>query len=232
MRIIIPLLLMLSIISLVVSTAVSSDTEVVIIVKSDNITAYLIGEPDIDQVVINGHDLDSLLNKYNENLVWTRRLLRRVHYDQQKILKLISKILEELKDVKIIINKTVIRINNNTLLILRNREDLLTLTLILNRTICRIEEVNSTLNNRLSSIEDENTYLWKSISSLRAEQYSDKKRLLEEINSLRRELQNVKMTYERRLALQELNFKRSFLIYTFALLLGILLVAVIVLKIH
>ena len=158
MRIIIPLLLMLSIIPLVVSTAVSSDTEVVIIVKSDNITAYLIGEPDIDQVVIDGHDLDSLLNKYNENLVWTRRLLRRVHYDQQKILKLISKILEELKDVKIIINKTVIRINNNTLLILRNREDLLTLALILNRTICRIEEVNSTLNNRLSSIENENTY--------------------------------------------------------------------------
>jgi len=131
------------------------------------------------------------------------------------------------------LNMTIERVNNNTYLITNNRKNIVLLALALNRTMVKIDKVNSTLTLEIMKVSQENQAQWKAISSIRNTMHKDRLELIQEIESLREELNRTKAEYERKLADQTNAFNRMLAQYTFAVLgiLGVFIGAVII-KFH
>ncbi len=187
---------------LITSAKSSSDneskSEIMLIVSADDITTFIIGEPDIDKVVIDGKDLDGMINSFRSDVNWARRLMRKVHWEYIIICRRLDRINELVYNLSRALNATVARVNNNTLMILDNRRNILLLAKLLNITLSELEETNSTLSNihhELSGLKEENAWQWRAISSIRAEQMKREAKLLKEIERLKMELEEVKKSY-------------------------------------
>ena len=175
-----------------------SKSEIMLVVSADDITTFIIGEPDIDKVVIDGKDLDGMINSFRSDVNWARRLMRKVHWEYIIICRRLDKINELVYNLSRALNATVARVNNNTLMILDNRRNILLLAQLLNITLSELEEANSTLssiNHELSGLKEENAWQWRAISSIRAEQMKREAKLLKEIERLKMELEEVKKSY-------------------------------------
>jgi len=134
--------LIISLIIIVISShTVACDTEVKIVVRSGNITMEIIGE-NITRLIINGYDLKSLVSEVNK-----------LDFYQRYIVNILSKQASRLNTLSLMLNTTIIRINNNTYLIMRNRRDIVLLALVLNKTMSRVSEINSTLSSLLLALE-------------------------------------------------------------------------------
>jgi len=176
-----------------------SKSEIMLVVSADDITTFIIGEPDIDKVVIDGKDLDGMINSFRSDVNWARRLMRKVHWEYIIICRRLDKINELVYNLSRALNATVARVNNNTLMILDNRRNILLLAQLLNITLSELEEANSTLSNinyELKSMKEEDLYQWRAISSLRAKQLSNELKLMKEIEKLKAELEAVKAHYQ------------------------------------
>ena len=176
-----------------------SSAEVLVLVQADDITTLIVGKPDIDKVVIDGKDLDGMINSFRSDVNWARRLMRKVHWEYIIICRRLDKVNELVYNLSRALNATVARVNNNTLMILDNRRNILLLAQLLNITLSELEETNSTLSNishELKSMKEEDLYQWMAISSLRAKQLSNELKLMKEIEKLKAELEAVKAHYQ------------------------------------
>ena len=170
-----------------------------IVVSADNVTTFIIGEPDIDQVVIDGKDLDSMISDFKSDVNWARRLMRKVHWEYIIICRRLDRINELIYNLTKALNATVARVNNNTLMILNNRRSILLLARLLNITMSELEKTNSTLNSmssELKSMREEDLCQWRAISSLRARQHDSELRLTKEVERLESELEAVRTDYQ------------------------------------
>ena len=111
-----------------------SKSEIMLIVSADDITTFIIGKPDIDKVVIDGKDLDGMINSFRSDVNWARRLMRKVHWEYIIICRRLDRINELVYNLSRALNATVARVNNNTLMILDNRRNILLLAKLLNIT--------------------------------------------------------------------------------------------------
>ncbi len=188
----IPLLFLPLLVTTAKSNSNESKSEIMIIVSADNVTTFIIGEPDIDKVVIDGKDLDGLIGKFRSDVNWARRLMRKVHWEYIIISRRLDYINELVRNLTMALNATVARVNNNTLLIMRNRHDILLLAKVLNITLSELEKTNSTLGEQLATLSVENDYQWRAISSIRSSLSEREKALLAEIDRLRGEIRELK----------------------------------------
>ena len=200
-----------------------SQAEVVVVITADNITASVIGRPDIDRLIIDGYDLSKFKSA----------LIKRVERYHRSLLCIIMNAYDDIYTIARALNMTIERVNNNTYLITNNRKNIVLLALALNRTMVKIDKVNSTLTLEIMKVSQENQAQWKAISSIRNTMHKDRLELIQEIESLREELNRTKAEYERKLADQTNAFNRMLAQYTFAVLgiLGVFIGAVII-KFH
>ena len=200
-----------------------SQAEVVVVITADNITASVIGRPDIDRLIIDGYDLSKFKSA----------LIKRVERYHRSLLCIIMNAYDDIYTIARALNMTIERVNNNTYLITSNRKNIVLLALALNRTMVKIDKVNSTLTLEIMKVSQENQAQWNAISSVRSTMHKDKMELIQEIESLKKELDRAKAEYEKRLADQAHAFNRMLAQYTFAVLvvLGAFL-GVVIIKSH
>ena len=170
-----------------------SQAEVVVIISADNMTAAIIGRPDIDRLIVDGYDLSEFKSA----------LIKRVNRYHRSLLCLIMNAYEDIYTLAEALNMTLAKVTNNTYLILSNRRDIVLVAVALNKTMHRIDELNSTLSSAIDRLTEENAYQWKAISTIRSQSESDKAELVSRIAELERELELAKEEYERKLAEQE-----------------------------
>ena len=165
-------------------------SQVRIVINSGNITMELVGR-NITRLIINGYDLKSLVSEVNKLDVYQRYLLHLLEKQNSRI-----------DDLSILLNTTIIRINNNTILIMRNRRDIVLLAVVLNRTINKLTDMNKTLAmifNTLNQLKSNITSQQDAIDTLKSTiiQYEYKvNSLQDELNTLNKELESLRTKYE------------------------------------
>ena len=165
-------------------------SQVRIVINSGNITMELVGR-NITRLIINGYDLKSLVSEVNKLDVYQRYLLHLLEKQNSRI-----------DDLSILLNTTIIRINNNTILIMRNRRDIVLLAVVLNRTINKLTDMNKTLAmifNTLDQLKSNITSQQDAIGTLKSTiiQYEYKvNSLQDELNTLNKELESLRTKYE------------------------------------
>ena len=180
--------------SILASQFVSCDddqaSQVRIVINSGNITMEIVGR-NITRLIINGYDLKSLVSEVNKLDVYQRYLLHLLEKQNSRI-----------DDLSILLNTTIIRINNNTILIMRNRRDIVLLAVVLNRTINKLTDMNKTLAmifNTLDQLKSNITSQQDAIDTLKSTiiQYEYKvNSLQDELNTLNKELESLRTKYE------------------------------------
>jgi len=198
-----------------------SQAEVVVIISADNMTAAIIGRPDIDRLIVDGYDLSEFKSA----------LIKRVNRYHRSLLCLIMNAYEDIYTLAEILNMTLAKVTNNTYLILSNRRDIVLVAVALNKTMHRIDELNSTLSSAIDRLTEENAYQWKAISTIRSQSESDKAELVSRIAELERELELAKEEYERKLAEQEQKHQTTMAQLGIATLCAMALMAVLIPKI-
>ena len=225
-----PLLLLLSLsLFLGIATAKAESTEpvdepqakVVVIIDADNITTSIIGRPDIDTLIVDGYDLSEFKSA----------LIKRVNRYHRSLLCLIMNAYDDIYTLAEALNMTLAKVTNNTYLILSNRRDIVLVAVALNKTMHRIDELNSTLSSAIDRLTEENAYQWKAISMIRSQSESDKAELASRIAELERELELAKEEYERKLAEQEQKHRTMMAQLGMATLCAMALMAVLIPKI-
>jgi len=165
-------------------------SQVRIVINSGNITMEIVGR-NITRLIINGYDLKSLVSEVNKLDAYQRYLLHLLEKQNSRI-----------DDLSILLNTTIIRINNNTFLIMRNRRDIVLLAVVLNRTINKLTDMNKTLAiifNTLDQLKSNITSQQDAIDTLKSTiiQYEYKvNSLQDELNALNRELESLRTKYE------------------------------------
>ena len=198
-----------------------SQAEVVVIISADNMTAAIIGRPDIDRLIVDGYDLSEFKSA----------LIKRVNRYHRSLLCLIMNAYEDIYTLAEALNMTLAKVTNNTYLILSNRRDIVLVAVALNKTMHRIDELNSTLSSAIDRLTEENAYQWKAISIIRSQSESDKAELASRIAELERELELAKEEYERKLAEQEQKHQTMMAQLGIATLCAMALMAVLIPKI-
>ena len=228
-----PTLFMLLLLSLSlflgIATAKAESTEpvdepqakVVVIIDADNITTSIIGRPDIDTLIVDGYDLSEFKSA----------LIKRVNRYHRSLLCLIMNAYEDIYTLAEALNMTLAKVTNNTYLILSNRRDIVLVAVALNKTMHRIDELNSTLSSAIDRLTEENAYQWKAISIIRSQSESDKAELASRIAELERELELAKEEYERKLSEQEQKHRTMMARLGMATLCAMALMAVLIPKI-
>ncbi|RLF43513.1 MAG: hypothetical protein DRN17_06225 [Thermoplasmata archaeon] len=195
----IPLFFTLFLVSLLAVTSFAfcdSENEVRIVVLTENMTLEIVGK-DIDTLIINGYDLKSLVSAINK-LDFNQRYLENIVYKQSS----------KLNEIVSALNATIVRVNNNTYLILRNRRDIVLLALALNKTTTKVSEMESTLNwviTRLDTLQGNLTQQAKLLSDtilIVHNNYEDLTNLAQEVKLLVpriQQLENLCKTYENEL---------------------------------
>jgi len=198
-----------------------SQAEVVVIISADNMTAAIIGRPDIDRLIVDGYDLSEFKSA----------LIKRVNRYHRSLLCLIMNAYEDIYTLAEILNLTLAKVTNNTHLIMSHRRDTVPVAVALNKTMHRIDELNSTLSSAIDRLTEENAYQWKAISTIRSQSESDKAELASRIAELERELELAKEEYERKLAEQEQKHQTTMAQLGIATLCAMALMAVLIPKI-
>ncbi|RLG86168.1 MAG: hypothetical protein DRO39_03855 [Thermoprotei archaeon] len=198
-----------------------SQAEVVVIISADNMTTHIIGRPDIDTLIVDGYDLSEFKSA----------LIKRVNRYHRSLLCLIMNAYEDIYTLAEALNMTLAKVTNNTYLILSNRRDIVLVAVALNKTMHRIDELNSTLSSAIDRLTEENAYQWKAISIIRSQSESDKAELASRIAELERELELAKEEYERKLSEQEQKHRTMMAQLGMATLCAMALMAVLIPKI-